>query len=264
MIIIGERINTSRKFIEPAVVSRDFEFIKNEAINQFAAGATHIDVNAGTLINDEPAALAWLVETVQAVVNAPLCIDSPNPKALEAGLKIHRGKAMINSITGEKERYRSILPLIKEYGAEVVALAMDDNGMPCDAEGRIRIASALIEQLSADGIPLEDIYIDPLIQPISTSPEQGIAVLETIQEIMRRYPGVHTICGLSNISYGLPQRKLLNRSFLIMCMQVGLDAVIMDPLDREMMACLYASQALLNKDEYCMQYIQAHREGKLE
>lgn len=264
MLIIGERINTSRKFIEPAVVARNAEFIQNEARQQFAAGATHIDVNAGTLVNDEPLALAWLVETVQAAVDAPLCIDSPNPAALEAGLKLHRGKAIINSITGEKERYRNILPLVKEYGAGVVALAMDDSGMPRDAEGRIRVASALIEQLTADGVPLEDIYIDPLVQPVSTSPELGAAVLETIREIMRRYPGVHTICGLSNISYGLPQRKLLNRTFFVMCMEAGLDAVILDPLDREMMACLYASQALLNKDEFCMQYIQAHREGKLQ
>ena len=153
MIIIGELINTSRDEVEPAVKERDKEFIQKLAKEQEEAGADFIDVNCGTLIKEEVEAMEWLVKTVQEVVEVPLCIDSPNPAALKRGLEIHEGKALVNSITAEEERYEETLPLIKEYNASVVALVMDDGGMPQDAEDRIRVATKLIEDLSNDGVP---------------------------------------------------------------------------------------------------------------
>ncbi|CVK19456.1 methyltetrahydrofolate cobalamin methyltransferase [Sporomusa sphaeroides] len=263
MIIVGERINTSRKGLEPAVKSRDAAFIQAEAESQLKAGSTYIDVNCGTLLGDEPEALSWLVRTVQEKTDAALCIDSPNPAALAAALKFHKGKALINSISGESGRYEPVVSLIQEYKASVVALAMDDAGMPSTVKDRLAAADRLITRLTKDGVAVEDIYIDPLIQPISTDGTQAMAVFETISTIMKAYPGIHTICGLSNVSFGLPGRGLLNRSFVIMCITAGLDAVICDPLNTEMIKAIYAAEALSGRDEFCMEYIDAFRAGRL-
>jgi len=263
MIIIGELINTSRKAIAPAVESRDAAFIQDIAKKQVAAGATYVDVNAGTRVYDEPEALAWLVETVQAAVDAPLCIDSPNPKAIAAALKVHRGQAMINSITAEKERYDEILPMVIEHNARIVALCMDDTGMPETAEQRLKIVEGLYKGLTEAGVKPGDILFDPLVKPISVNTSFGNEVLETIRQIHQSYPGVHTTCGLSNVSFGLPNRKLLNQAFLVMCMANGMDSVILDPLDQNIMSLLISSNSLLGRDDYCMGYLTAHREGRI-
>ncbi|HHX50989.1 MAG TPA: methyltetrahydrofolate cobalamin methyltransferase [Clostridia bacterium] len=265
MLIVGELINTSRKAIKPAVEERDGVFIQDIAQKQVEAGAHYVDVNCGTMVFNEPETMAWLVETVQAGVSAPLCLDSPNPQALEVGLSlVKNGQPMINSITAEKERFATILPLITKYKAKIIALCMDDSGMPETAEERLGIARRLVEDLTAAGVPEDDIYLDPLVKPVSTSDRAGLEVLETIKAIKDTYPKVHLICGLSNISYGLPNRKVLNRVFLIQTMTMGMDAYILDPLDRTMMGFVYASQALLGKDNYCMQYLTAHRNGLYE
>ncbi len=264
MLIIGERINTSRMAIAPAVESRDAQFIIDTARAQFEAGAAYIDANAGTLVHEEPEALEWLVKTIQGAVDVPITIDSPNPAAIERALRVHSGQAMINSITAEKERYANVIPLVKEYGAKVIALSMSDAGMPDDAAGRIAVARNLIDRLTADGVALDNIYVDPLIYPVATGPENGLAALETISTIMREYTGVHTVCGLSNVSHGMPVRKLLNQAFLVMCMSAGLDAAIIDPLDQRLMSLVYASEALLGRDEYCVEYLTAARAGKFE
>jgi 5-methyltetrahydrofolate--homocysteine methyltransferase len=267
MLIVGERINTSRKNIRPAVEGRDKDFIQKEAKLQVEAGACRIDVNCGTRVKEEPEDLEWLVKTVQEAVDVPLSIDSPNPLALERGLaahKGHKGKALVNSITLEKERVEKILPLVKKYKAAVVALTMDDRGMPIDTVTRVEIAGKLLHLLEGEGIKKEDVYFDPLVRPLGTDPNQSLVVLETIKTIMQKYSGVHTFCGLSNISFGLPLRSLLNRNFLVMAMLMGLDAVMIDPLDKKMMSDLRASLALLNKDQFCLEYIKAFREGKLE
>ncbi len=264
MIIVGERINTSRKRIEPAVKERNVEFIQEEAKMQVESGADYVDVNAGTLVSDEPEALTWLVETVQDVVDNPLCIDSPNPKAIEAALKVHKGTAMVNSITAEKDRYSSIVPLVKEYGCKVVALCMDDSGMPDTGKERFDIANRLVDNLADEGIEPDRVYVDPLVRPISTGSDYGIIVSDTIRAIHDKYETVHTICGLSNISFGLPERKLLNRAFLIVAIAAGLDSAILDPTDKELMSMVYAGEALLAKDEFCMNYLTAHREDKLK
>ncbi len=263
MLIVGERINTSRERIRPVVEKRDKEFIRNEARIQIEAGANMIDVNCGTRVQEEPEDLEWLVKTVQEVIDMPLCLDSPSPRALERALGAHKGRALVNSITLEKERMEHILPLIKKYDAKVVALTMDDRGMPNDSKTRVEIAGKLVEVLEGEGIKKEDIYFDPLVRPVGTDPQQSLMVLEAIKIIMEKFPGVHTFCGLSNISFGLPLRSLINQNFLTMALAMGLDGVIIDPLDKRMMSSLKASFALLNKDEFCLEYINAFREGKL-
>lgn len=265
MLIVGELINSSRKAIKPAVDAKDAAFIKDLAQKQLDAGANYIDINCGTMVFNEVETMAWLVETVQEQVSAPLCFDSPDPKALEIALSLNKnGQPMINSITGEKERFETILPLVLKYKAKIVALTMDDSGMPESAEDRLRIADKLVGDMIAAGVPEDDIYLDPLVKPVSTGDSAGMEVLETIYGIKQKYPKVHGICGLSNISYGLPNRKVLNQVFMIQTMTMGMDGYILDPLDKTMMGFLYASQALLGKDEFCMQYLTAHRNGMYE
>ncbi|MCK8827403.1 methyltetrahydrofolate cobalamin methyltransferase [Natroniella acetigena] len=264
MIVIGELINTSREGLEEAVKNRDVEFIQDLAKKQEEAGADYIDVNCGTLIKEEVEAMEWLVNTVQEVVDVPLCIDSPNPKALEVGLEAHEGKALVNSITAEEERFAETLEILKEHDARVVALVMDDDGMPNGAEDRIRVGKKLIEDLMKAGIAEGDIFVDPIIQPIGTDQAVGEHILDAVEEITREYEEVHITCGLSNISHGLPQRQLLNRTFVTLAMSRGLDSAIIDPLDPKIMALVTAAETLLGNDQYCAGYIKAAKSGKLD
>ncbi|HUV05920.1 MAG TPA: dihydropteroate synthase [Armatimonadota bacterium] len=269
MLIIGERINTSRKvkgepIIENAVKNRDAGFFIDLARKQCEAGAGYVDVNAGTLLEGEPDALEWLVTTIQAALEVPLSIDTPNPVAVERALKAHKGQAMINSITAEKDRYSSILPFVKQYETKVVALSMGDGGIPTDSAGRISVARELIGKLLAEGVKPENIYSDPLVYPVATGPEYGLAVLETIRTVKVEFPEVQTIAGVSNVSHGMPARKFLNQAFTVMCMAAGLDAAIVDPLDRQLMALICASEALRGRDEFCVEYLAASRAGRFE
>lgn len=263
MLIIGERINTSRKKIEEAVASRNAGLIQKEAKAQVEAGARMLEINCGTRINTESEDMAWLVETVQNVVDIPLSIDSPNPASIEAGLKVHKGRALVNSITAEGARASKILPLVKKYNSSLVALLMDEKGVSKTLEERLVIAKKLLAMVADNGIKEKDIYLDPLLRPISTEPEQAARVLEAIKAI-KSWGGAKTIVGLSNISFGLPNRSLINRAFLAMALETGLDAAMIDPLDPEMIATLKASEAILGKDEHCLGYISAHRKGKLK
>lgn len=260
MLIVGELINSSRKQIKPAVENRDAAFIQDMAQKEVAAGANYIDVNCGTMVFNEPETMAWLIDTIQAKVTAPLCIDSPNPQAIKVALALNKnGAAMINSITAEKERFSSILPLIQEYRTKIIALCMDDSGMPETSEDRLKIADKLVTDLRAVGVADDDIYLDPLVKPVGTDDRAGLQVLETIYTIKAKYSQVHCICGLSNISYGLPNRKVLNQTFMIQTMSMGMDAYILDPLDKTMMGFLYASKTLLGQDAFCVEYLAAHR-----
>jgi 5-methyltetrahydrofolate--homocysteine methyltransferase len=263
LLIIGERINSTRKKIAKAVRARDAEFIRTEATNQTKAGAGYIDVNAGTSVAHEVDDLVWLTETVQSAVEVPVCVDSANPKALEAALHVHRGDALVNSITAEKERIEGILPLVVAHGTRVVALAMDDGGMPETADDRLQVVRGLVKTLTGEGVEIGRIYFDPLIRPISTNPDQALAAIEATRRIMTEFPGVHTICGLSNVSFGLPRRNLLNRAFLTLLIGAGLDSAIIDPTEPGMLATVLGTEALAGRDEYCMNYITAEREGKL-
>ncbi len=264
MLVIGERINSTRKRIREAVRARDAAFIAGEAAKQVAAGADYIDVNAGTSVAHEIDDLKWLVETVQGAVDAPLCIDSANPAALAAALALVKKTPIVNSITGEKARVDAILPLVKEYNAHVVALVMDDSGMPEDAEARLKVARTLIPALEKEGVSLDRIHVDPLVRPVSTDMKQGAEVLKTVRGVMAAFPGVHTICGLSNVSFGLPVRNVLNSTFFALMIEAGLDGALIDPTEPRMMATVAAAEALLGRDDFCMRYIEAHRAGRLE
>ena len=265
MIIIGELINCTRKSIAEAVEKRDTAFIQKIAKDQAEAGANYIDVNGG-VVGKEAECMRWLVEEVQKVTGLPLSIDTSLPEALGQGLKAYQGKerAIVNSVTDEKERFETTVPIIKNFGAKVIGLCIDDSGMPKTDEDRVRIASSLVEKLTKEGVDKNDIFIDPCIFPVSVDNKNGITALNAISKIKEALDGIQIVCGLSNVSYGLPERKLLNRTFLVMAVTKGLDAAILDPLDKRLMAGLVSAEALVGRDEYCMNYIQAQRDGKLD
>jgi 5-methyltetrahydrofolate--homocysteine methyltransferase len=264
MLIVGERINASRKNIKPAIENKDADLILKETKDQMDAGAHMVDVNAGVFVKKEVEYLPWLVETIQAEIDVPLCIDSPDPKAIEAALAVHKGQPMINSISLEKKRFEEVLPLIGKHNAKVVALCMSDQGMPKTADERFDIATELIEKLTKAGVSLDDIYVDALVMAVSTDSSFGIEFLRAVRRIMENHPGVHTICGLSNISYGLPLRKQINQIFAIMAVAMGLDALIIDPLDTRMMASILTAETLIGLDPYCANYLSAYRDGQFE
>lgn len=263
MIIVAEKINTSRKSVADAVERRDAQPIIRLARDQAEAGADYIDVNAGTFLDRETECLCWLVETVQGAVSLPLCLDSPNPEALSQAVKLHKGVPMINSISLDAGRFTSLLPVVTSEGCQVVALCMASTGMPRTAEERVLAGSELVGRLVGEGIPLERIFVDPLVQPISVESGAGTTALEAIGSIRTRFPGVKTICGLSNVSFGLPRRGLVNRSFLALCLSHGLSAAILDPTDSELMATLLSVEMLLGQDNYCDKYINAYQTGRI-
>ena len=263
MIIVGEIINTSRRSIEAAVKNRDTAFIIKVARDQAESGAHFIDVNAGTFVDQETENLCWLVETVQSAVDLPLSLDSPNPKALSEAMKRHQGEPMINSISLEKDRFESLFPIVTSQPCYVVALCMAQASMPTTVEERVEVGAELIQKLTGAGIPIQRIYVDPLIQPISVDTNMGLAALGAISKIRRKFPGVNTICGLSNISFGLPERRIINRIFLALCISHGLSAVILDPTDKQLMTTLITTEMLLGQDEYCESYIEAYQNGRL-
>jgi len=264
MLIIAERINASRKTISQAIVAADRAFIQAEAKAQAAAGAHYIDVNAGTFVGEEAEKLKWIVDAVQEATDLPLSIDSPDPEVIRANLPLVKKTPIINSITLETSRIEGILPLVVAYKTKVIALCQAEQEMAETTEDKKRLAGLLVEKLTAAGVPLDDIYIDPLVYPLSSNPQSAAATLEAIRGIMKEFPGVHTVCGLTNISYGLPARKLINRAFLAAAITMGLDSAIIDPTDKLLFAMLKASTMVVGKDDFCMDYICAFREGRVE
>jgi len=264
MLIIAERINASRKTIAQAISGADIAFIQGEAKAQTDAGAHYIDVNAGTFVGQEAEKLRWIVEAVQEVTDLPLSIDSPDPAVIQAMLPLVKKAPIINSITLEPSRIEGILPLVLANKAKVIALCQAEEAMAETADDKVRLAGQLVAKLTGAGVPLDDIYIDPLVYPLSTNPQSAHATLDAISRIMREYSGVHTVCGLTNVSYGLPARKLINRAFLAAAVAMGLDAAIIDPTDKQLFAMLKAVTLVAGKDDYCMEYISAFREGRLE
>jgi cobalamin-dependent methionine synthase I len=261
MIIIGELINASRKTIKAAIEAQDAEAIQKVATDQAEAGADYIDVNAGIFVGKEPEYLKWLVETVQEVTDKPCAIDSPDPAAIEAALAVHKGTPMINSISLENDRYDKLMPIIAGTDMKVIALCMSDAGMPQTVDDRMRIAEALVNGLVKNDIPVENIFVDPLVQPLSVDKTFGVEFINTIEKIVTTYPGIHTACGLSNISYGLPARKFMNQTFMTMAIAKGLDGALINPLDKRMMANIIAAEALAGRDNFCMNYLKAFRSG---
>ena len=264
MIIIGELINASRKAIKAAIEAKDAATIQKVAKDQDEAGADYIDVNAGVFVGQEPAYLKWLVETVQQVTDKPCTLDSPDPAAVEAGMAVHKGTPMINSISLEKERYDKLMPVLAGSDLKVIALCMSDAGMPRTVDDRLKIADELVNGLVKNNVKLENIFVDPLVQPVSVDISFGAAFIESIARVIDAFPGIHTACGLSNISYGLPARKFMNQTFMTMAIAKGLDGAIVNPLDRGMMAGIIAAEALAGSDNFCMNYLKAYRAGLFE
>ncbi len=264
MLIIGELINSTRKQIRAAVDKADTAYLQDLAKRQAEAGANWIDVNAGAFPNDEVEKMRWLITTIRQVTDAPLSIDSPRAAAVEAGLAMAGKEPFLNSISAESDRYKTLIPLVKKYSARVVALSLDDSGMSDDFDKVWQVADGLIQRLEDDGVPPDHIFVDPLIRPVSTNGEYGMGALSIVERISAKHPQVHKTCGLSNVSYGLPKRKLVNQVFMAMAISKGMDSAILDPLDARMMATVAAAEAVAGKDQFCMNYITAEREGKLE
>ncbi len=268
MIIIGENINASNRSVAEAIVSRDREFLQGLARAQVTAGADFIDVNSSLgsgSIEDEPATMGWLVEAVQEVTDRPLVIDSDRPEVIEAALRRYRGeRLMINSVTAQPERLASIGSLAAKRQAWVIALAMGSEGIPSTVAERLAACDQIMARLTQLGLEAEQIFFDPLILPIAVDSHQGMVSLKTLEQIKSHYPAAKTVLGLSNISYGLPLRKLINRAFLLMAAYAGLDAVILNPLDTKMMSFIKAADMLTGKDSSCRGYTRAHRKGILE
>jgi 5-methyltetrahydrofolate--homocysteine methyltransferase len=261
VIIIGELINASRKAIGAAIESADKDAIQKVAQDQDLAGAHFLDVNAGVFVDKEPEYLTWLVETVQDVSEKPCSIDSPDPRAIEAALSVHQGTALINSISLERDRFEGLVPIVAGTDLKVIALCMSDEGMPETVEDRLRIADKLVNGLVQHDVKPENIFVDPLVQPLSVNNRFGMEFLEAVERIRGAFEGIHAACGLSNISFGLPARKVLNRIFMAMAIAKGLDGAIVDPLDPDMMACITTAEALAGRDEYCSEFIKSYRQG---
>jgi len=261
MIVIAEKINGTRKLVNKAVMERDVVFIQNLARAQVEAGADYLDINAGTLPEREPDDIVWLVNIVQEVVDKPLCLDSANPEALLAGLAATKQPPMINSISGEENRLRDVMPVVARHGLKTLALAIDSNGIPETSEGRMENIRRLFAETRKAGIPDENMYVDPLVMSVATAPDACTITLETMRAIKAEFPASHLTGGLSNISFGLPGRTMINRAFLTLAVNAGLDSAIMDPTDRGLMETLYATNAVLAIDAYCAAYSRAYRKG---
>ena len=263
MLIIGEKINGTRSEVREAVISRDEKFIGDLAKRQVEAGADVLDVNAGTSPEREPEDLVWLTKTVQGAVETQLCLDSANPKALAAALAVVEKTPFINSISGEPDRIEHILPLAADNGCQVIALALDDKGIPKGVSERISVVAKLISETRRSGVADSQVYVDPLILAISTDNQGGVVALETMRGIKESYPEVHLTAGLSNASFGMPARSLVNQAFLTLGIASGLDSAIMDPTDKSLVSAMLATELVLGRDRHCMSFNRAYRAGKL-
>ena len=260
-VIIGERINpTGRKILAAEMAAGDFSRVEADALAQAAAGAHMLDVNAGIPLADEPAILARAIELVQAVTDLPLSIDSSIVAALQAGLAVYRGKALVNSVTGEEDRLESVLPLVRKYGAAVVAISNDETGISPDPDVRFAVAKKIVERAADHGIPACDIVIDPLVMPIGAIREAGLQVMHLVQRL-RTELKVNTTCGASNVSFGLPHREGINTAFLAMAIGSGMTSAITNPLHPEIVKACMAADVLMGHDPDCMRWIRKFREA---
>lgn len=258
-VIIGERINpTGRKRLAAEMAAWDFERVKSDALAQVQAGAQMLDVNAGIPLADEPAIMAEAVRIVQSVVEVPLSIDSSIVKALESGLAAYKGKALVNSVTGEDDRLETVLPLVKQYGAAVIAITNDETGISEDPTVRFSIAKKIVNRAASFGIPPEDVLIDPLAMPIGAVRTAGTSLFTLVRRVQEEL-GCNTICGASNISFGLPDRPTLNATFLAMAIAAGLTSAITNPLEEHVRKTILAADVFMGVDENCMAWLRAQR-----
>ncbi|MGM0492235.1 MAG: dihydropteroate synthase [Armatimonadota bacterium] len=265
MIVIGELINGTREAVGRAIRARDDDAIAELAVRQADAGADFIDCNVGMVGAAEAEQMAWMVDVVTRVVDLPVCIDTADPEAMVAGLDAWRGEGrpICNSVTLESERLESFVPVVAGRDVRVVALLMTDDGVPRGVVERVDAAHRLVDALDSAGVARGDIFIDPIVTPLSVDPEGGRVANDAIRQIIEELPECHTICGVSNVSYGLPRRALLNRVFLCQAIVSGLDSAIVDPLDQGIMSSIYAAEALAGRDEWCTDYLAAYRRGVL-
>ena len=259
-VLIGERINpTGKKKLAEALKAGNLEIVRQEALAQVQAGADILDVNVGTFGVDEVALLPKAVQMVMDTVDVPLCLDSSNPDALEAALKVYKGKPLVNSVTGEDHSLKRVLPLIKKYGAAVIGLVQDDEGIPKDTERRIRIAHKIVEKVEAAGISREDLVIDCLAFAVGAEPASGVAVMEAIRRIKAEL-GVNMTMGASNVSFGLPERELLNNAFVVMAIAAGATCLIVDVA--KVRPIILAADLVLGRDRRARRYIEAYRQRR--
>ncbi len=259
-VVIGEKINpTGRKKLAAALKEGDFEYVKQIALNQVAAGADILDVNVGVPGVDEVDLLPRVAKIVSEVVDIPLCLDSANPDALAAALKVLPGRPLVNSVNGEEHSLDAVLPVIKEFGVPVIGLVMHDDGIPNDAETRLKVAGKIIERAAQLGIPAKDIVIDPLVLTVGADNNAGVVTLETVQRVKQEF-GVNINLGASNVSFGLPDRHTINQAFLALAMGAGATCAITDPM--KLTSIIRAADLLLGRDYYGSRYIGYFREHK--
>ena len=259
-VVIGERINpTGRKLLAEEMKAGNLDRVVKDAIAQVKAGAQMLDVNAGVPLADEPGILAESIQLVQSVTDVPLCIDSSIIEALEAGLSVYQGKALLNSVTGEEERLEIILPMVKKHGAAVIGISNDDSGISEDINVRYEVAKKIVERAIDHGIPKEDVVIDPLVMPIGAINQAGKQVLELVRRL-REELKVNTTCGASNLSFGLPNRHGLNATFLPMAISSGMPCAITNPMDKEIMQAVRGANVIIGQDPECNAWIKQYRE----
>ncbi len=259
LTIIGERINpTGRKALAREMTAGDFSRVTRDALAQVEAGAHMLDVNAGIPLIDEPEVLAQVIQLVQSITDIPISIDSSVVAALQRGLEVYEGKALVNSVTGEDERLETVLPLIKKYGAAVIAITNDETGISEDPDVRFEVAKKIVQRAIDHGIPKEDVLVDPLVMPVGAVRYAGRAVFRLVARCQEEL-GVNTVCGASNVSFGLPARVPLNAAFISIAMSAGLTAAITNPLESELKNAILAADVMMGNDENCMNWIRANR-----
>jgi len=263
MIIIGEKINGTIPATAKAIADRDAAYIAELAVKQSEAGADYIDVCASTAPEDELATLEWLINIVQSAVDTPICIDSPNPQRIKEAYEFTNKPGLINSVSLEGDKTEVIFPLIAQTQWGCVALLCDNDGIPATVARRLEIAREIVERAAAYGIGPDRLYIDPVVMALSTDGASMSKFVECCLSLRAEFPQIHITSGLSNISFGLPVRRSVNQAFLILAMGAGMDSAILDPLDREMLAALLSTDALLERDKHCRKFTNAYRQGRI-
>ncbi len=259
-VMIGERINpTGRKILAAEMAAGNFSRVESDALAQVAAGAQMLDVNAGIPLADEPAILAKAVQLVQSLTDLPLSIDSSIVKALEAGLAVYKGKALVNSVTGEEERLETVLPLVKKYGAAVVAISNDETGISEDPDVRFEVAKRIVHRAADHGIPASDVVVDPLVMPVGAINQAGVQVMRLLGRLKNELK-VNSTCGASNVSFGLPAREGISATFLTMAIGAGLTSAIMNPMHVEIVKACMAADVMMGHDPDCARWIRRFRE----
>lgn len=260
-VMIGERINpTGRKILAAEMAAGDFSRVESDTRAQLAAGAQMLDVNAGIPLADEPAILAKAIQLVQSITDAPLSIDSSIVAALEAGLAVYKGKPLVNSVTGEEERLETVLPLVKKYGAAVVAISNDETGISEDPDVRFEVAKKIVHRAADYGIPASDVVVDPLVMPIGAINQAGVQVMRLLGRLKNELK-VNTTCGASNISFGLPAREAISAAFLTMAIGAGMTSAIMNPMHLEIVKACMAADVMMGHDPDCARWIRRFREA---